>query len=203
MALLTPRSIRNEIRYLIVGLGNPGVKYQYNRHNVGFMTLNELGKLLGLAFSRFEHKSLVTKGEYYGKKIILAKPQTFMNNSGQSVSSLVRYYKVPLSNLLVVYDDIDLPFGSLRIRPKGGSSGHKGMASIINYLNSQDFPRLRVGIDRPPGQMDASTYVLQDFTKQELNLLEDILEFAADSILTYIDHGLEIAMTKSNPGVSP
>jgi peptidyl-tRNA hydrolase, PTH1 family len=198
MAVLKPGDGQNNIRYLIVGLGNPGMKYQNNRHNVGFMTLNRLASKLGISFNRFEHKSLVIKSEYYGKKIILAKPQTYMNNSGKSVSTLIRYYKIPLSNVLVVYDDVDLQFGEIRMRPKGGSSGQKGMASIIEYLGSQEFPRLRIGIDRPPSRMSAADYVLQDFSKQDLIFLEEILEIATDSILTFIENGLEIAMTKYN-----
>jgi peptidyl-tRNA hydrolase, PTH1 family len=198
MAILKPDDGQNNIRYLIVGLGNPGKQYQNNRHNIGFMTLNRLASRLGISFTRFEHKSLLVKSEYCGKKIILAKPQTYMNNSGQSVSTIIRYYKIPLHNLLVVYDDVDLQFGEIRMRPKGGSSGQKGMASIIDYLGSQEFPRLRIGIDRPPRRMSAADYVLQDLSKQDLILLDEILEIAADCILTFIEDGLDIAMTKYN-----
>jgi peptidyl-tRNA hydrolase, PTH1 family len=198
MAILKPDEEQNNIPYLIVGLGNPGKKYQNNRHNVGFMTLNRLANRLGVTFSRFEHKSIITKGEYLGKKIFLAKPQTYMNNSGQSVSPLIRFYKIPLCNLLIVYDDVDLQFGSIRMRPKGSSSGQKGMASIINQLGSQEFPRLRIGIDRPPNRTQAANYVLQDFSKHEFTILDEILEIATDSILTFIEEGIEIAMTKFN-----
>ena len=126
MAILSPRNEQNNVPFLIVGLGNPGRKYQLNRHNVGFMTANQLAERLGVAFLRFENRALVTKSDYMGKRIILAKPQTYMNDSGKAVSALVRFYKVPLSNLLVVYDDVDLPLGTIRLRPSGSSSGQKG-----------------------------------------------------------------------------
>ena len=129
--------------YLIVGLGNPGRKYKHNRHNIGFMLVDRLAERLGVTFSRLQHKALVTDARYQGKKIILAKPQTYMNNSGQAVRALVRFYKIPLENLLIVYDDVDLPFGSHRLRASGGSAGQKGMQSIIQHLGTKEFYRLR------------------------------------------------------------
>ena len=142
--------------YLIAGLGNPGRKFEHNRHNVGFMLLNRLSEKLGERFGKVESRALVAKPTYHGERIILAKPQTFMNNSGSSVSSLVRFYKVPLENLLVAYDDVDLPIGSLRLRPSGGSAGQKGMQSIIERLGTEEFPRLRIGTGRPPGKTGGS-----------------------------------------------
>src|SRR4030043_1277028 len=124
------QSVKRQGPYLIAGLGNPGRKFEHNRHNVGFMLLNRLSEKLGERFGKVESRALVAKSTYHGERIILAKPQTFMNNSGSSVSSLVRFYKVPLENLLVAYDDVDLPIGSLRLRPLGGSAGQKGMQSI-------------------------------------------------------------------------
>lgn len=198
MVMLKPNIDETNQPFLIVGLGNPGREYQHNRHNVGFMTLNRLAERLGIAFTRFENKALVTKNNYSSKRVILAKPQTLMNNSGRAVAPLVRFYKVPLENLLVIYDDVDLPFGTLRIRPSGGSSGQKGMASIIDQLGSQEFPRLRIGIDRPPGQMNAADYVLQNFSRDETEMLSEILQHATDAVLTFIEDGLEMAMTKFN-----
>ena len=184
--------------YLVTGLGNRGREFQNNRHNVGFMLVRHLAERLGVSFSRMQSKALVTKGEYKGKRLILAKPQTYMNLSGQAVAPLVRFYKVPLENLLVAYDDVDLPFGLLRLRPSGGSGGQKGMQSIISTLGTEEFPRLRVGIDRPPGRMEASDYVLQDFSKDQVEALAEILDRGVEAVLTFIDEGLDAAMNKYN-----
>jgi PTH1 family peptidyl-tRNA hydrolase len=187
--------------YLIVGLGNPGREYRQNRHNIGFLTVDRLAARLGISFSRLEAKSLLTKGEHQGKRILLAKPQTYMNLSGQSVGTLVRFYKTPLENLLVIYDDVDLPQGVIRLRPGGGSGGQKGVASIIQRLGTQDFPRLRLGIGRPPGRMDAAAYVLQNFSKGELEALDMILESAVDAALVFVTQGLDEAMNQFNGAV--
>ena len=184
--------------FIIVGLGNPGRKFEHNRHNVGFMLLNHISIKLGESFSKVEAKALVCKTSYHGERLILVKPQTFMNNSGVSVSSLVRFYQVPLENLLVVYDDVDLPLGTMRLRPSGGSSGQKGMQSIIERLGSDEFPRLRIGTGRPPGRMDAADYVLQDFPNQETELLNDTLNRAVDAVLTFTQDGLDKAMNSFN-----
>lgn len=184
--------------FLIVGLGNPGRGYKETRHNIGFMVVDRLAARLGLAFSRLESKALVTRGEHRGKKVILAKPQTFMNLSGQAVSGLMRFYKVPLEHLLVVYDDVDLPLGTLRLRPSGGAGGQKGMLSVIERLGTQDFPRMRLGIDQPPGRMEAADYVLQEFSRAQAEHLPEILDRAAEAVLTFIEEGLEAAMNRYN-----
>lgn len=184
--------------YLIAGLGNPGREYRETRHNIGFMLVDHLAQQLGVSFSRLESKALVTKGDYQGRRLVLAKPQTYMNLSGSAVSSLVRFYKVPLQNLLVAYDDVDLPLGTIRIRAGGGSAGQKGMGSIIERLGTQDFPRLRLGIGRPPGRMDAAAYVLQPFKKSEIELLPELLERATAAVLVFITNGLEAAMNQYN-----
>jgi len=184
--------------YLIAGLGNPGREYRENRHNIGFMALDRLAVRLGLSYSRLESKALLTKGEHQGRRLLLAKPQTYMNLSGQAVGALLRYYKVPLENLLVIYDDVDLPLGSLRLRPGGGSSGQKGMASIIERLGSQDFPRLRIGIGHLPGRMEAAAYVLEDFSRQEAEVLPEILDRSAEAVLTFTVEGLAAAMNRFN-----
>jgi PTH1 family peptidyl-tRNA hydrolase len=187
--------------YLVIGLGNSGREYRQNRHNVGFLALDQLAERLGVTFSRVESKALVSKSEYQGKRLILAKPQTFMNLSGQATSALVKFYKVPLPNLLVVYDDVDLPLGVLRLRPGGGSAGQKGMASIIERLGTQDFARLRIGIERPPGRMNAAAYVLQDFSSSEQEELGATLNRAVEAILVYVSLGLEAAMNQYNSAV--
>lgn len=190
--------MEENLPYLIIGLGNPGREYRQNRHNVGFMVLDVLAHRLGLTFGRVESQALVTKATYQGQRLILAKPQTYMNLSGVSAASLLRFYKAPLSQFLVAYDDVDLPLGTLRLRPDGGSAGQKGMASIIERLGTQNFPRLRVGIGRPPGRMDAAAYVLQDFTPAEREILEPTLERAAEAVLVFVTEGLNAAMNRYN-----
>ncbi len=184
--------------FLIAGLGNPGREYRATRHNIGFMLVDSLAQRLGVSFSRMESKALVTKGEYEGRRLVLAKPQTYMNLSGSAVSSLIRFYKVPQQNLLIAYDDVDLPLGTIRLRAGGGSAGQKGMGSIIERLGTQDFPRLRLGIGRPPGRMDAADYVLQPFRKGELELLPEFLERAVAAVLVFVTSGLESAMNQYN-----
>jgi PTH1 family peptidyl-tRNA hydrolase len=186
--------------YLIVGLGNPGPKYAANRHNIGFRCLDHLASAHGLTFDKRQKKARVGSGAIDGCQVILAKPQTFMNDSGRAVISLARFYQIPPEQLLVVYDDLDLPFGTLRMRSEGGSGGHKGMRSIIEQLGGQGFPRLRVGIGRPPGQMDPAAYVLRDFSKEEQELLEDLLDRAVVAIETWLAEGVEMAMSRHNSG---
>jgi peptidyl-tRNA hydrolase, PTH1 family len=189
---------RDNTPYLIIGLGNPGRQYQDNRHNIGFKVTDRLAQQLEVSFSRVMFRALITDTRYQGRRILLVKPQTYMNESGQSVGSLVRFYKVPLEQLLVIHDDVDLPFDTLRMRPKGGSAGQKGLASIIDRLGTQDFPRLRVGVGRPPGRMLAAAYVLQDFDRDEKENLPQILDRAAEASLVFITEGIDSAMNKFN-----
>jgi PTH1 family peptidyl-tRNA hydrolase len=183
---------------LIIGLGNPGKKHYNNRHNVGFMILDLLANELGFEFTRRQFKALVTDGSFNGSKLILAKPQTFMNHSGRSVGSLTRFYRIPYSDMLVAYDDLDLPPGTMQLRPAGGSAGHNGMRSIFDNLGTQAFPRLRIGIGRPPGRIDPADYVLQDFNSDDQILLEITLKRAVDCVRLYIHEGIQAAMTKFN-----
>ena len=183
---------------LIIGLGNPGKKHYNNRHNVGFIILDLLANELGFEFTRRQFKALVTDGSFNGSKLILAKPQTFMNHSGRSVGSLTRFYRIPYSDMLVAYDDLDLPPGTMQLRPAGGSAGHNGMRSIFDNLGTQAFPRLRIGIGRPPGRMDPADYVLQDFNSDDQPLLEIALKRAVDCVRLYIHEGIQAAMTKFN-----
>ena len=188
----------NEDNYLIVGLGNPGLEYKHTRHNFGFMTIEHLAGRLNVTLKRRKFKAMIAETRLDGKLVVLAKPLTFMNDSGNSVGPLTRYFKVPLGNLLVMHDDLDLPLGSVRLRPQGGSSGQRGMASIINRLGTQEFPRMRLGIGRPPGQMDPVDYVLQPFQAQEVELKKMVLDQAADAAETFIRAGIEAAMNKYN-----
>jgi len=184
--------------HLIIGLGNPGREYRDNRHNIGFMLVDRLCLDYGIRISRLQSKALVGAATIEGFRLTLAKPQTFMNLSGQSVVQLVRFYKLPLSNLLVCHDDLDLPFGTLRMRPGGGSGGQRGLASIIDQLGTQDFPRLRLGIGRPPGQMDAADYVLQSFSKSDAEMLPPFLKSASEAVFEFMRSGIEKAMTRYN-----
>lgn len=197
-SLFHSHTMTDNLPILIVGLGNPGREYKDTRHNVGFMLVDRLTIRLNARGMKLQSKAIVITAQHEDRKIILAKPQTFMNLSGQSVQGLLRFYKLPLENLLVVYDELDLPFCTLRIRPGGGPGGHNGIRSIIQQLGTQEFPRLRFGIDRPPGRMDAAAYVLQEFTNKELMTVSETLDKAADAALTFVTQGLNAAMNKFN-----
>lgn len=184
-------------KYLIAGLGNPGRDYKGNRHNIGFMVVDRLAEKYGIRLGRVQQRAITGEGRIKERPVILVKPQTYMNRSGDSVGPLAKYYKVPLANVLVVYDEIDLPFGTLRLRSKGGSGGHNGMKSVIQHLG-QDFPRLRLGIGRPSGRMPPSAYVLQDFGKDEEPILLELLDSAIETIETYLVENVDLAMTRHN-----
>jgi len=188
--------------YLIVGLGNPGREYSASRHNVGFMVVDRLAEKLETSFRKVKMNALMTALRYNEERLILIKPQTFMNLSGQAVSSYIRFYKLPLENVLVIYDDVDLPFETLRLKPDGGDAGQRGVRSIIQQLGTQSFPRLRVGIDRPPGRMEVSDYVLQNFSAAEKGVLPFVLDVASQAALHFIDQGLNQAMTIYNQNPS-
>ena len=187
-------------RFLITGLGNPGREYRNSRHNIGFSVLDSLCQKFGLNFSRMESNAMLVKHIHEGKQLLLAKPQTFMNNSGRSVSSLARFYKIENDQLLVISDDLDLPLGRIRLRPGGGSGGHKGLQSIIQHLGSDQFPRLRIGIGRPTTPQDPADYVLQPFYNSEQEELEIILQESIDCILTFLKDGVDTAMNRFNTG---
>ncbi|MDK1027919.1 MAG: aminoacyl-tRNA hydrolase [Anaerolineae bacterium] len=184
--------------YIIVGLGNPGREYKDNRHNVGFMLIDRLSIRLNVRMRRMQSKALVASVIYEQNRLIFAKPQTYMNLSGQSIQGLSRFYKVPFENVIVAHDDLDLPLGKIRIRPGGGPGGQKGIVSTIDHLGTEDFPRLRIGIGRPPGRMEPASYVLQDFAKADLTLVSEVLDKAADAILVFITESLDAAMNKFN-----
>lgn len=184
--------------FLIIGLGNPGREYRDNRHNVGFMLIDRLIVRLNARGLKLQSKAIVTDAVYRDRKLILAKPQTYMNLSGHSAQGLVRFYKLPLSSVLIAHDDLDLPFGTIRMRPGGGPGGQKGVASAIEQIGTQDIPRLRIGVGRPPGRMQAADYVLQDFSRAEMTELSSILDRAADAVSTFVTDGLDQAMNKFN-----
>ena len=188
----------NKENTLIVGLGNPGLAYRHNRHNVGFMVADALAEKLEIPLKRVKFKAQIGNGKLEDIPIIIAKPLTFMNKSGEAVAPLVRYFKVPLERLLVIHDDMDLPLGTLRMRPSGGSAGHNGMLSIFDKLGTNAIPRLRVGIGRPPGKMDPADYVLQDFPKSDEELLKMVIAQACEAALAFITTGLEKAMNTYN-----
>ena len=184
--------------YLIIGLGNPGREYRNTRHNIGFMLLDELALKLSTTFTHVQSRALVADCHYMESKIILAKPQTFMNLSGKSVQGLIHFYNLPLGNLLIAHDDLDLPVGTIRIRPDGGSAGQKGMSSTIEHLGTNEFPRLRLGIGRPPGRMLVHDYVLEHFTGNELMVMAQTLGIAVEAALKWVSDGLDAAMNKYN-----
>jgi peptidyl-tRNA hydrolase, PTH1 family len=183
---------------LIIGLGNPGRGYRRNRHNVGFQILDALADNVGVRFARTQANALVTDARLEGVRLILAKPQTYMNNAGQSVSSLARFFRLPPSQILAVHDDLDLPLGVLRLRPGGGSGGHRGLGSIVEHLGLAEFPRLRFGIGRPPGIMDPADFVLQDFSPQEEDIVGAGVQRAVACIRTFALDGIQEAMTQFN-----
>lgn len=187
--------------FLLIGLGNPGREYRDNRHNVGFMLIDRLIVRLNARGMKLQSKAIVTSAAYEDHKLILAKPQTYMNLSGQSAQGLLHFYKLPIENMLVAHDDLDIPFGTIRIRPGGGPGGQKGMASTIEQLGTKDFPRLRIGIGRPPGRMNPADYVLQNFSRDEMKLLSEVVDRAADAALTFVTEGLNKAMNKYNGSI--
>ena len=190
-----------ENTFLIVGLGNPGREYRDNRHNVGFMLVDRIAIRLNARGMKVISKSIAMDARYEDKKLILAKPQTFMNLSGQSVQGLAHFYKIPFRNLIILSDDLDIPFGTIRIRASGGPGGQRGLGSIIEKLGTKDIPRLRIGIGRPPGRMDPADYVLQDFPRDEMTVLSEILDRGTDAVFAFVTHGLNKAMNDFNAGV--
>ena len=187
--------------FIIVGLGNPGREYENTRHNIGCMAVDKIAAEWGIEISRLRFKSLAGEGKFGGKKIILVKPQTYMNRSGHAVQSFLRFYKTGLENLLVIHDDLDLPFGSIRIRESGGSGGQRGMESIIGQLGSPDFARLRLGIGRPPGRMNPADYVLKKFRNNEQVDLDLVLSAACKAVESLLLENIEKAMTRFNHSV--
>ena len=185
-------------KFLIVGLGNPGREYRNTRHNIGFKVIDALATKLESQFSRMQFNSLILSVKRDNRTIILAKPQTYMNNSDHAVVAIIKFYKIDLDHTIICNDDLDLPLGTIRIRSSGGSGGQKGINSIIEGLGTKDFPRLRIGIGRPPGRMNAADYVLQDFGRAEEEMIEEIIGRSVDAIIHFIENGIEKTMNKFN-----
>jgi PTH1 family peptidyl-tRNA hydrolase len=188
--------------YLIVGLGNPGAEYRLTRHNFGFMVLDALAEHWSVQLKKIKFQAVYVEDRFKGNKVVLAKPLTFMNESGRSVAPLMRYFKVPSENMLVIHDDLDLPLGTLRIRPSGSSGGQRGIESITKLLGAQEFPRMRLGISRPPGQMEPKDYVLKKFLPNEEELKKIVLRQAIEAIECFIKDGLTSAMNRYNGEVA-
>ena len=191
---------------LIVGLGNPGRFHANNRHNIGFMCLNHFAKKHGISFDKKQSRARIGSGKVANNEVVVAKPQTYVNLSGQSVSLLVKKFNINLDNLLVIHDDLDLPLGKIRIRQNGSSGGHKGVDSIISYLESQNFLRIRVGIGRPTttegsdqiSEADIIDYVLSGFTPEEKQALNQVIPGVSEAIFCILTEGLTTAMNKYN-----
>jgi PTH1 family peptidyl-tRNA hydrolase len=187
--------------FLLIGLGNPGREYADTRHNFGFMVVDRIAVRLNARGMKVQSKAIVMDARHEERKLLLAKPQTYMNLSGQSVQGLVHFYKIPLEHVMILSDDLDLPYGTIRIRASGGPGGQRGLSSILEKLGTKDVPRMRLGIGRPPGRMDPADYVLQNFSRDDLQSISEILDRAADATLTFVTDGLEKAMNQFNGGL--
>jgi len=184
--------------FVIAGLGNPGPQYINTRHNVGFDTVDVIADKLQININKIKHKALIGEGMLDDTKIMLVKPQTYMNSSGESIRDIVEWYKIPLSNLIIIYDDIDLDLGKIRIKKKGSSGTHNGMKSVIYQLQSEDFPRVRIGLGKPPEKWDLVNYVLGKFPPEERKVVDVAVKLAAKAVEVIINSGVEAAMNKYN-----
>jgi len=170
---------------IIIGLGNPGRKYEDTRHNVGFMAIDKISNQWGLPVQHAKFRAIVGEGRIETEKVLLVKPQTYMNLSGESVAEILKFYKLTPDDLLVIYDDLDLPTGQLRLREKGSAGGHNGIKSLIQHLGTQEFKRIKVGIGRPEPGRSVSDYVLQAFSAAEKPLIDQAVEHAADAAVMW------------------
>ena len=184
--------------YYIVGLGNPGLKYENTRHNAGFITIDYLARKYDIDVRKIKFKSLIGQGVISGQKIMLVKPQTYMNNSGEALREIFNYFDFDHDKLIVIYDDLDIDFGSIRIRKKGSAGTHNGMKSIIYNLKFDDFPRIKVSVGKKPEYMDLANFVLSGFSKEEAKIIEDEVILAGDAIKMIIEEGIEKAMSIYN-----
>ncbi len=187
---------------VIAGLGNPGRKYENTKHNMGFLVMDAFAEKNGIKIRKIKHKALVGEGIVAGKKILLVKPQTYMNLSGESLREVVQYYDIEPEELMVVYDDVDIPMGSIRMRKKGSAGSHNGMKSIIYQLQFDDFPRLRVGIGKEK-KGDMVDFVLTGFSKEESAKIREAIETSVSALECWIERGIDIAMNEYNPKKKP
>jgi peptidyl-tRNA hydrolase, PTH1 family len=183
-------------RWLIAGLGNPGPQYAGNRHNVGYLSCDEIAADVGATFKRDRSRAFVATGTVAGASVVLAKPMSFMNASGGPVAAVRNFYKIPTERIIVIHDELDLPFGAVRLKLGGGDNGHNGLRSVTAALGSRDYHRIRIGIGRPPGRMDPADFVLHDFSAAERKELPEILGRAADSARILMERGLAVAQNE-------
>lgn len=188
-------------RYLLVGLGNPGSKYEHTRHNVGFRTVEELARRYGLTFGKTERKAQSADGMIRERRVLLAKPQTFMNLSGEAVRALVDFYKIAPSHILVITDDMDIPLGTLRMRKSGSAGGQNGVKSVLQHMGTQEINRLKLGIGRPPGRMDPAAYVLEPFKGDDEITARLMIDRAADAAEAWLHDGVDLAMSRYNGSI--
>ncbi|MCX7746273.1 MAG: aminoacyl-tRNA hydrolase [Clostridia bacterium] len=184
--------------YIVIGLGNPGARYEYTRHNVGFIAVDLLAQKYGIKISKIKHKAILGEGSIEGAKVVLVKPQTYMNLSGESVREVLDWYKAPIKNVIIIYDDIDLAVGKIRIRPKGSSGTHNGMRSVLYQIQTDEFPRVRIGIGKPPEGWQLADFVLSKFTQEEKRSIEEGITNGAEAASAIIKSGIESAMNKYN-----
>lgn len=184
--------------YLIVGLGNPESDYANTRHNMGFDVINQITKITGIKVLKSKFDALYGMGEINGNKVILVKPQTYMNLSGESIIKFKKFYKISNKNIIVIYDDIDLNIGDIRLKPKGSSGTHNGMKSVVENLKTEEFVRVRVGIGSPENKEDIINYVIGAIPKREKEILEESTKKAAESVIEILESGIDIAMNKYN-----
>ena len=184
--------------YLIVGLGNPGARYADTRHNVGFRVVEKLAQKHGLTFDKTEHHAQTASGTILGKRVMLAKPMTFMNESGNAVQPLVSFYKIEPDHILIIGDDIDIPLGTLRLRKSGSSGGQNGLKHILQRLGTQEIARARFGVGRPPGHKNAADHVLAPFKGDDEILAAEVRDRAVEAVETWLTEGIELAMTRYN-----
>ena len=186
--------------YVIVGIGNPGKKYENTRHNIGFISIDYMSSLFNIKVNKIKHKALVGEGNIEGERVMLVKPQTFVNLSGESVREITEYYKVPPENVIIIYDDISLEPGSIRIRKKGSDGGHNGIKSIIYQLQSDKFLRIKLGVGAKPPGYDLADWVLAKFTDADIKIMAKSVETVASVVPEIIKNGAETAMNKFNTG---
>lgn len=184
--------------YYIVGLGNPGIQYENTRHNAGFIAIDYLARKYSIDVRKIKFKSLIGQGVISGQKVMLVKPQTYMNNSGEAIREIYKYFDFDHDKLIVIYDDIDIDFGSIRIRKKGSAGTHNGMKSIIYNLEFDDFPRIKVAVGKKPSYMDLANFVLSGFSKQEVKIIEEEVKLTSDAIEMILEEGIEKTMSMFN-----
>lgn len=184
--------------FIVVGLGNPGKDYTNTRHNIGFDTIDLLANRNNININKIKFKSVYGEGKIGEEKVLLVKPQTYMNNSGIALREIVSYYKIPIENVIVIVDDIDIDFSQVRIRKKGSAGSHNGLKSIIYHLQSEDFPRIKIGIGKKREGQDLANFVLSKFSKEERTIIEESILTGAESVETIIKFGIDTAMNEFN-----